>query len=159
MAYGNWGGWVYRNGVRMDAQCDATVRQVLGQAEPYVMYFEHFMKKAREGALEKTDRNALDEMYHAIVGSPEAGLIVALYKDWVAHAWVFEGGEAREVDAAGINVDYDDEEWQKEGTVGDVAYRVNRENDPHKITVTFTGRDASAWEGWSGYGIGQRYEE
>lgn len=82
MAYSNWGGFVYCNEKPLHDHCDATPRQVLGMQPEYISYMQHFV--------ESIGHDPFSDMYHAVVGDAESGILICLRKSYIAAIITFD---------------------------------------------------------------------
>ena len=154
MAYSNWGGFVYCDDHALHDHCDATPRQVFGLQSEYASYMQHFVETAGEDK-----PNPFTDMYHAVVGDEEAGVLVCLHKSYIGAVIAFDGNGHPTLPDHPFGWTKD---WEAEsGTfrAGDIAIEYSSGSDPECIEVSFTDALGRQWRGRAGYCMGEGFED
>jgi hypothetical protein len=148
MAYGNWGAWVYRNGVHMPTHEDQTPYR----EELEAGYFQAF-RALPDGVGVKLDETL--NPHHAVLGSGRVRLCG--YKSYPV---LFLDGQPVDLDA--YVVDRDDEgdtEWRGELE----GYRFQAEladyDHRNKVDLLLVEPDGTRWTARSGYCIGSGWDD
>lgn len=153
MAYSNWGGKVWCDGVARHENCDNTPQQVL-DGTTYTHYLQHYLKDKGEKAME-----SIYLMYHAILGDADSGILVCLYKEFPSAVFILDGEVVSEVEDYKEGVDWWEEMYLARTINGiDVEWEGNPWND-ERVICTFTDVKGRKWRGLSGYCIGEGYED
>lgn len=132
MAYGNWGAFVYKDGVRMQAWEDQT---------PYKE------TQLENGYWQAFGRTEGINPHHAVLG--EGRVRLCGYKCYPA--LFLDGGK---IDIEGL---YDDEISEQEGQLEGYNWSYSKEDNA--IELRLVCPDGSVWHSRCGYGIGAGYEE
>ena len=143
MAYGNWGGKVWVDGVPLHDHCDITPAMVL-EDKRYAHYLQHYAKPPQETQF------PLHKMYHAIVGDQAAGVLVCLYKCWIATVIQLDPFEEVKPRIEDVDLVF---------TTNSIEISYKFRHDPERGIVEFTDKDGRKWKGIAGYGLGEGYEK
>jgi len=126
MAYSNWGGWVWADGVLREDLCDNTPVRAVG-GEEYEAWALHFTRQHGD--------EPSRQLYHAVVGDRNSGIVVCLYKSRIGA--ILDSETLRPVEYEDLRV-------------------VEGENN---ILVSFVDRLGRKWKGISGFEIGRGWED
>jgi hypothetical protein len=162
MAYSDYGGYAYRNGVRIEERSDAVFSNDGIKATPG-MWPGFLLPEGRNG-----------KSYHALLG--DGPVFIGMYKQ--SHVAVFNGPERLElIDLLGdLPVEkYGEYQGEKYLQIPDAftndeaptefeieGHRVEifwRETDNYFLFARLTQPDGSVWTGFSGYGVGAGLED
>lgn len=155
MAYSDYGGYAFRNGLRVEARSDAVIKpegDVFGTPGIYPQF-----GMLRAGMSQADVTATVDwPSGHVVLG--DGPIYVVLRKQWVAGVY---RGPVRLPQSAGIAT------TALAGDEGALALEV----DAHRIEVVYlnednlyvyarlTQPDGTRWHGWSGYGVGAGLED
>ena len=172
MAYGDYGGYAYRNGIRVDERSDyvdtgrSTVKSVPG-TYPEVVFADQGLSTQQAAELYEDSPNG-----HAVLGEPP--LLVGLYKQMTTRAWmgrreIVLARHVQNLDKAYITRDclkvHEIVESGREEPVrfalpgGATLYVVWEETDNQYQYARLELSDTTVWTGWSGYGVGAGLED
>jgi len=158
MAYSDYGGYAYRNGILIKERSDAVLTTEGIQSTPG-MWPGFVIPEGRTGG-----------SFHVLLG--DGKVLVGLYKQ--SHVAIYKDGEEiKLVDllpVEGIKTygedSYVDSEYYKESglpcivTVDDYQIEIYwEETDNHYQYVRLTQPDGNIWTGFSGYGVGMGLED
>lgn len=161
MAYSDYGGYAYRNGVRVEERSDAVIRpDMVNVGAPGV--YPGFVAIAAGQTLdefEKVRAAALDG--HVVLG--DGPVFAVLYKQTYLMAYrLIDGGFIKAPELSGFS-GYDLAENSLPPAVFDVdghKFEVLFENsDNYYQYVRLTHPDGTVWTGFSGYGVGAGLED
>ena len=159
MAYGNWGGKVWCDGVLMGTR----------HYDNTIPGFE----KSEEGSYGNAfGRKDVDKgPYHATVGDESSDIVVMLYKCNVVRImeWKDDGhlvdipNIASEVDGKIHDAVFSYQQASLDVTIGDIKAKFEHgdsyQGSDNKIDVEFTDKKGRKWHGASGYLFGYGHEE
>lgn len=175
MAYSDYGGYAYRNGVRIEDRSDCTISpegDTFGSPGMWPGFAAYAV-----GGKDEYERRQKWPSGHAVLG--DGPVYVVLYKQ--SYTTMHRGPEELEMvdllsDAPAeavlsyehegktrryINTDHFKESegvctFKVDGYTLEVFYR---EEDNHYQYARFTQPDGTVWHGWSGYGVGAGLED
>lgn len=148
MAYSNWGAEVWCDGNAMHQNCDVTPQMVIDN-ETYVHYLQHYISTA-DGAI-----NELGNMYHAVVGDKDSGVLVCLYKAYPGPIFIIKDGTALFHKPWDSDFDWHEEMEANIELPNGIAISLNGNFDPMRISCNFTDATGRKWSAVSGYLIGE----
>lgn len=137
MAYGNWGGNVFRNGERMREWEDATPYK---ETEFLAGYHQAFLRD--EGC----------NPHHAVLGEKDVRLCG--YKSYPV---LFVKGE--KVDLSPFTTRDDNYTSDGEGEIEGYRFSWETGDDPAMVSLELIEPDGTAWSGFSGYAVGAGYDD
>lgn len=155
MAYSDYGGYAYRNGVRVVERSDATITpegDTYGKPGSYPGF-----ALLAEGVPHAEVMKRVDwPSGHAVLG--DGPIYVVLYKQY---AQVFRGPERLESLSRDWEEGADEEGEQRKAfeVDGFKAEAVLTHEDNYYVYVRMTQPDGNVWHGWSGYGVGAGLED
>lgn len=142
MAYGNWGGNVFRNGERMTNWEDQTPYK---ESEVAAGYAQAFLRSA-EGF----------NPHHAVLGEKRVRLC-----GYKSYARLFVDGQ--EVDLAPYEKRTEDmKAWDRAPGYGEIdgyKFQWTTRSDPERVDLSLVEPDGTLWSGFSGFGMGAGYED
>ena len=137
MAYGNWGGRAYRNGVEVPSHEDNTPYR---EDEIAAGYWQAF------------GRSDGIEPQHVTLGGSRVRLCG--YKNYPV---LFMDGNAVDLEP------FKTEEYRYltsgRGEIEGYAFEWEMDDDPSKVTLKLTEPDGTVWTGFSGYGMGAGWDD
>lgn len=155
MAYGNWGATVYCDGKPLHKNCDTTIKQVFGEDKQYPNYLFHYILKGTKRTYDITR-----EMFHAVVGDKESGVIVLLYKSYVSRVFSVVDDKFEEIDFKPRDKDWD---WYDDGDieidVNGIKIVLDSTMDPEGAICEFKDKKGRQWKAKSAYCYGEGHRE
>lgn len=157
MAYSDYGGYAFRNGVRVEERSDFTVTPEGGFGTPGC--YPGFAVLGAGGSQAQAMAVAALPSGHAVLG--DGPIFVTLYKQSSVGVYRVADGVVSEIKGVPARQNWD-------GSDDEAA---TFEVDGHKLTIHFTEEDnfycyaqleqpdGVVWHGWSGYGVGAGLEE
>lgn len=181
MAYGNWGGKVWRDGIALYGHCDNTIER-LSKGERYTHYLGHWLSgDSKKHAREDGKAGLFYWPCHAIVGDMEAGVLVCLYKSYPIGIFAVDETlqevkeapcklpevaiwKTQEANYFYYNLDelfYDEnDDWKETALLVDVkGTQVKLWKELNMVFCRFTDKLGRRWKGASGYEFGEKFED
>ena len=139
MAYGNWGGNVFRNGERMTNWEDQTPYK---ETEVAAGYAQAFL------------RNAVGlNPHHAVLGDKRVR-----FCGYKSHPVLFVDGN--EVDLAPYSKGKPEDYFAPgEGEIEGYKFHWTMDDSPEMVNLTLIEPDGTEWIGFSGYGMGAGFDD
>lgn len=174
MAYSDYGGYAYRNGVRVEERSDATITPE-GDTFGTPGSWPGFAMLAAGVDMEEVKKRTEWPNGHAVIG--DGPVYVALYKQ--SYTPVYRAFEKVDTDAlirakypeAVKRSQYSDSDYVDDDYFRDNNIPIEIEVEGCKITIRYTYEDnyyqyvkleqpdGNVWHGWSGYGVGAGLED
>lgn len=153
MAYSNWGARVHCDGAPMPECCDQNLSDILGKTPKGNMWYGILSR------MENPDNFMLNSMCHAIVGDPESGILVMLYKSHCEGIYEIVNSPIGFPMLYEIEGSFDCYDEDKTRSYEGIGVSFVGDDDPESISVTFTDRKNRRWNAISGYCIGEGHED
>lgn len=155
MAYSDYGGYAYRNGVRVVERSDATITPE-GDTYGTPGSYPGFALLAAGVALADVKQRLDWPSGHAVLG--DGPIYVVLRKRWAS---AYRGPQALSADLARDwdEGDNEDEQRKSYSTDGYTIEVVLTYEDNYYVYAKLTQPDGTLWHGWSGYGVGAGFED
>ncbi len=152
MAYSDYGGYAYRNGVRVEERSDATITPE-GDTFGTPGCWPGFAMLAADVPHDEVRKRIEWPSGHAVLGDGPVYLVLRK-----TYATLYRGPEAQDLPIDRENYDADEvrRTVELDGCKVDLIYT---QEDNYYVYARLTQPDGNVWHGWSGYGVGAGLED
>ncbi|WP_017756549.1 hypothetical protein [Calidifontibacillus oryziterrae] len=145
MAFGNWGGKVYKNNKPLPNHCDQIPSQLIN--------LQQYQRIGHSQNLSVP--NILNNAYHAVIGD-SLQVLVLLYKYFIVAIYangkpLYEKGD--------YLLDHKITKTKSIIQAEDITFFITENRNKNKIEVSFKDPEGNQWIGISGMGIGEGFEK